>query len=60
MKEVSATRLVVAGAGAFGREHMRVVRSMPGAVLAGVADIDPRAASAAAADFVSAGDKIPQ
>ena len=51
MKEVSATRLVVAGAGAFGREHMRVVRSMPGAVLAGVADIDPRAASAAAADF---------
>lgn len=44
-------RVVVAGAGAFGRNHMRVARDCPGAELAGVIDTDPARAAAASAEF---------
>src|SRR5712692_747269 len=43
-------RIAVAGAGAFGRNHLRVIKQSPHATLAGVFDLDPqRAADAAAA-----------
>jgi predicted dehydrogenase len=41
-------RVALVGAGAFGRNHLRVIHSSPHAVLAGVFDLDPvRAAEAA-------------
>ena len=48
-------RVAVAGAGVFGRHHMRVLRGLETADLAGVFDIDPaRAAQAAAEHGVTA------
>lgn len=44
-------RLVVAGAGAFGREHIRIASRMDGVDLAGVADINAAAAEDAARQF---------
>ncbi len=41
----------VAGAGAFGRNHLRVIRESGRAELAGVYDIDPAKAAAAAQEF---------
>jgi predicted dehydrogenase len=43
-------RLAVAGAGVFGRHHMRVLKVLEKAELAGVFDIDPARAAAAAAE----------
>jgi predicted dehydrogenase len=44
-------RIAVLGAGAFGRNHLRVVRESGRAVLAGVLDTDAARAQAAAAEF---------
>ncbi len=44
-------RIAVVGAGAFGRNHLRVVRDSERAELAGVVDIDADKARAAAAEF---------
>jgi predicted dehydrogenase len=44
-------RMVVAGAGSFGREHLRVLAGMGDVEIAGVADIDLAAASEAAARY---------
>jgi predicted dehydrogenase len=44
-------RVAVAGAGVFGRNHLRVVRDSGLATLAGVFDTDAARAQAAAADF---------
>jgi predicted dehydrogenase len=44
-------RIAVIGAGAFGRNHLRVVRESERAALAGVVDIDAARAQAAAAEF---------
>ncbi|HSW50937.1 MAG TPA: Gfo/Idh/MocA family oxidoreductase [Bryobacteraceae bacterium] len=41
-------RMAVVGAGEFGRRHMRVIRELPGAELAAVADIDAGRARSAA------------
>jgi predicted dehydrogenase len=41
-------RLAVAGAGLFGREHLKRLAAMPEVEIAGVADIDPAAARRAA------------
>jgi predicted dehydrogenase len=46
-----AIRVVVAGAGAFGREHMRILASVAGAALAGVADRNAAGAAEAAARY---------
>jgi predicted dehydrogenase len=48
---VPKIRVGVAGAGTFGRHHLRVLRSMERAELAGVVDIDPNRAAAAATEF---------
>jgi len=47
----SKTLVAVAGAGAFGRNHLRVIREAARAELAGVYDIDPAKAAAAAQEF---------
>ncbi|MBI3682556.1 MAG: Gfo/Idh/MocA family oxidoreductase [Acidobacteria bacterium] len=44
-------RLAVAGVGAFGRNHLRVIRESPRATLAGVIDLDNARARAAAQEF---------
>lgn len=44
-------RVAVVGAGAFGRNHVRVLNECPQAELAGVVDLVPDRASAAAAQF---------
>jgi len=44
-------RTAVAGAGAFGRQHARVLRTLPGAELVAVVDADPARAAAAAKEF---------
>ncbi len=44
-------RIVVVGAGAFGRNHLRVVKESPRAALAGVFDADAGKACAAAQEF---------
>lgn len=44
-------RIGVAGAGNFGRHHLRVLRSLGSADLAGVTDLDPARAAAAAAEY---------
>jgi len=44
-------RVVVVGAGAFGRNHLRVVKESPRAVLAGVFDADAAKARAAGEEF---------
>jgi len=43
-------RIAVAGAGVFGRHHMRVLQTLDTAELTGVYDIDPARAAEAAAD----------
>jgi predicted dehydrogenase len=48
---VSRVRVAVVGAGAFGRNHLRVLRELDTVELAGVADSDPARAEAAAAEF---------
>ncbi len=45
------TRIAVVGAGAFGRNHIRVLSECAGAVLAGVADTDPERAAAMAKQY---------
>ena len=42
-----APRVALVGAGAFGRNHLRVIHSSPHAALAGVFDLDPARAQAA-------------
>jgi predicted dehydrogenase len=44
-------RVAVVGAGSFGRNHMRVLRELPGAALAAVVDSDAGRAAEAAAAF---------
>src|SRR5271165_803334 len=41
-------RIAVAGVGAFGRNHLRIVQSSDQVTLAGIFDIDPARAAAAA------------
>ena len=54
-------RIAVAGAGVFGRHHMRVLKTLDTAELTGVYDIDPaRAAEAAAEHGVQAFDSLEQ
>jgi len=48
---MSLPRVAVAGAGAFGRNHLRVIHSSDKATLAGVFDIDSARAAAAAKPF---------
>jgi predicted dehydrogenase len=43
--------VAVIGAGAFGRQHARVYRELPGAELAGVYDLDPARARQVAQEF---------
>ncbi|MFN7543827.1 MAG: Gfo/Idh/MocA family oxidoreductase [Acidobacteriota bacterium] len=47
---LTPVRIAVAGAGAFGRNHIRVLKNLPGAELTGIYDIDPACAAAAAAE----------
>ena len=44
-------RLAVVGAGAFGRNHMRVIRALPHTALTAVCDSNPEHAQAAALEF---------
>lgn len=44
-------RVAVAGAGVFGRHHMRVLHTLETATLAGVFDLDPKRAAEAAAEY---------
>ena len=46
-----SVRIAVAGAGAFGREHLRVLSGMSGVSIVGVADVNSGAAQAAAERF---------
>ncbi len=48
---ITPVRIAVAGAGAFGRNHIRVLKNLPGAELTGIHDIDPGHAAAVAAEF---------
>jgi predicted dehydrogenase len=48
---MSTIRIAVAGAGAFGREHLQRLAAMPEVEIAGIADIDRERAQAAAAQF---------
>ncbi len=48
---MSKLRIAVVGAGAFGRNHMRVIRSLPNAELAAICDADADRANAAAGEF---------
>jgi predicted dehydrogenase len=50
---MSRPRIAVAGAGAFGRNHLRVIHSSEHAALAGVFDIDSSRAAAAAQPYQS-------
>jgi predicted dehydrogenase len=45
-----ALRVAVVGVGSFGRNHVRVLKDLPGATLAGVYDASPEQAEAAASD----------
>lgn len=44
-------RIAVAGAGSFGREHLRTLTGIEGVSIVGIADTDPHAAMRAAAQF---------
>ncbi|MBM3758695.1 MAG: Gfo/Idh/MocA family oxidoreductase [Acidobacteria bacterium] len=44
-------RIAVAGAGAFGRNHIRVLKELPQAELTGIYDLDPSHREAVAAEF---------
>ncbi len=48
-------RVGVVGLGQWGRHHARILASMPGVVLAGVADVDAREASETAARYGTSG-----
>jgi predicted dehydrogenase len=48
---MSAPRVAVVGAGAFGRNHLRVIHQSPRASLAGVFDLDPARAAAGAQPY---------
>lgn len=48
---MTPVRVAVIGAGQFGRNHLRVVSTLPEATLAAVVDSDPERAKAAAAEF---------
>ena len=48
---MNRVRAGVVGAGAFGRNHLRVLRELEGVDLAGIADIDATRAEAAASEF---------
>jgi predicted dehydrogenase len=48
-------RVAVVGAGAFGRNHLRVYRELEGATLVAVVDQDPETAAAAAGQYGIAG-----
>ncbi len=48
---VNPTRVAVIGAGAFGRNHLRVYRELADATLAAVVDRDPATAAAMAAQY---------
>ena len=50
-----AIRVAVVGAGEFGRNHARVYRELPGAMLAGIYDLDPQKAAALAQAIDSRG-----
>ncbi len=44
-------RIAVAGAGVFGRNHIRVLKDLPGAELTGIYDLNDQNATAAAVEF---------
>lgn len=44
-------RIAVAGAGVFGRNHIRVLKDLPGAELVGIYDLNTESAMAVAAEF---------
>jgi predicted dehydrogenase len=46
-----APRVALVGAGAFGRNHLRVIHASPNAALAGVFDLDPARAAVAAQPY---------
>jgi predicted dehydrogenase len=48
---VQPIRIAVIGAGSFGRNHLRVLRNLPGAHLVAVVDSKPDRAAAASAEF---------
>lgn len=48
---MNRVRVAVIGAGAFGKNHLRVLHGAPAAELAGVVDTDPDRARSAAAEF---------
>jgi predicted dehydrogenase len=48
---MSGPRVAVVGAGAFGRNHLRVIHQSANATLAGVFDLDPARAAAAAEPY---------
>jgi predicted dehydrogenase len=52
---MSGPRVAVVGAGAFGRNHLRVIHSSQNAILAGVFDIDPARSAAAAQPYAQTG-----
>lgn len=51
--ESKKIRVAVVGCGEFGRNHARVYRELDGVELAGVVDLDPARAAAAAAEFAT-------
>lgn len=51
MKSEKKSRVAIIGAGAFGRNHVRIAASMPEVELAGVVDANPERAASAAAEF---------
>jgi predicted dehydrogenase len=54
-KQLSKVRMAVVGAGAFGRNHLRVIAQSERAELTAVVDADPGRAAAAGAEFGCAG-----
>ncbi len=48
---MSDIRAAVFGAGAFGRNHVRILRDLPGVELSGVVDVDPAKAEALAKEY---------
>src|SRR5208283_4661899 len=49
---VPKPRIAVAGAGAFGRNHLRVIHESAHASLSGVFDVDPARAAQASTNYV--------
>ncbi len=46
-----SVRIAVAGAGSFGRNHIRVLKDLPEATLTGIYDCDPAVSAAASSEF---------